>query len=135
MKYILSLDLTEPLVFLSLSIAMFVIVVSRYFILSGIFHLYFYVWKREIWENRKLNKKAYPPQQFRKEIYWSMLTALIFSVVGALVGILWQKDYTAIYLKINDFPLWWFPVSIMIDRKSTRLNSSHRNTSRMPSSA
>ena len=114
MKYILSLDLTEPLVFLSLTIAMFVIVVSRYFILSGIFHLYFYVWKREKWEHRKLNKKAYPPQQFRKEVYWSMLTALIFSVVGALVGILWQKGYTAIYLNINDFPLWWFPLSIMI---------------------
>ena len=27
------------------------------------------------------------------------------------------------------------PVEIAIDRKSTRLNSSHRNTSRMPSSA
>ena len=27
------------------------------------------------------------------------------------------------------------PIGMLIDRKSTRLNSSHRNTSRMPSSA
>ena len=36
------------------------------------------------------------------------------------------------YSKIEVFRLLW---SEKIDRKSTRLNSSHRNTSRMPSSA
>jgi Delta7-sterol 5-desaturase len=108
------LDLTKPLVFASLCLIMFVIIVSRYFILSGIFHLYFYVWKHKEWELRKINKKAYPPQQFKKEVYWSMITALIFAVFGAILGVFWQKGYTAIYLNINDFPLWWFPISIVI---------------------
>lgn len=114
MKYILSLNLTEPIVFASLCLIMFVIIVSRYFILSGIFHLYFYVWKHNEWELRKINKKAYPPQQFKKEVYWSMITALIFAVIGAFLGVLWQKGYTAIYLNINDFTLFWFPLSIVI---------------------
>ena len=37
--------------------------------------------------------------------------------------------------KFNDFSTYYIPDSILIDRKSTRLNSSHRCTSRMPSSA
>ena len=30
---------------------------------------------------------------------------------------------------------WALPQGLLVDRKSTRLNSSHRHTSRMPSSA
>jgi Delta7-sterol 5-desaturase len=108
------LDFTEPKIFLAVCLVMFVLITSRYFILGGIFHLYFYIWKREAWESRKLNKKEYPPNQFRKEVYWSMLTALIFSVAGAISGLLWQRGFTAIYLNISAYPLWWFPVSIMI---------------------
>lgn len=114
MKSILSLDLTEPIIFASLCLIMFVIIVSRYFILSGIFHLYFYLWKSKEWESRKINKKAYPPQQFKKEVFWSLITALIFAVIGAFLGVLWQQGYTSIYPNISDFPLWWFPFSIII---------------------
>jgi Delta7-sterol 5-desaturase len=114
MEYILSLDLTKPLIFALLSLIMFFIIVFRYFLLSGFFHLYFYVWRREEWERRKINKKSYPPKQFQKEVKWSMITALIFAVVGAFLGVLWQKNYTYIYLSISDFPLWWFPISILI---------------------
>jgi len=114
MEYIFSLDFTKPAIFALICLIMFVIIVSRYFILSGIFHLYFYVWKHEEWERRKINKKAYPPKQFQKEVYWSMITALIFAVIGAILGIFWQKGFTAIYLDINDYQLWWFPISIIV---------------------
>ena len=37
---------------------------------------------------------------------------------------------------IEDVPKpWWKSLYFAVDRKSTRLNSSHRCTSRMPSSA
>ena len=36
---------------------------------------------------------------------------------------------------VDSFALIAIPLFILTDRKSTRLNSSHRNTSRMPSSA
>ena len=36
---------------------------------------------------------------------------------------------------VPGFGLWFDSLTAVIDRKSTRLNSSHRNTSRMPSSA
>ena len=108
------LEFTEPKIFLAVCGVMFVLITSRYFILGGIFHLYFYIWKKKEWDNRKLNKKAYPKNQFRKEVFWSMLTALIFSIAGAISGLIWQRGFTAIYLNISDYPLWWFPVSIII---------------------
>jgi Delta7-sterol 5-desaturase len=108
------LDFSESTVFLSLCLVMFVLITSRYFILGGIFHLYFYIWKKKEWENRKLNKKEYPKNQFKREVFWSMLTAVIFSIVGAFSALVWQRGYTAIYLNISDYPLWWFPLSIII---------------------
>ncbi|MDR6563458.1 MULTISPECIES: sterol desaturase family protein [unclassified Arcicella] len=111
---VFNINFAEPIVFLWLCIVIFAIVVFRYFLLAGIFHLYFYIWKSKTWEIRKLNKKQYPPEQFRKEIFWSLLTALIFSVIGAFTAVLWQQGHTAIYLDINAFPLLWFPVSILL---------------------
>ena len=108
------LDFTQPIVFFTLCLVMFILITSRYFILGSIFHVYFYVWKREKWENRKINKRDYPQNQFKKEVSWSMLTAIVFSVVGAISALAWQRGYTAIYLNINDYPLWWFPVSIIV---------------------
>ncbi len=109
-----AVDPTRPVVFLALVVAVFVVLMARYALLGGLFHLYFYVWFRKIWANRKINLQPYPAAQFRKEIYWSILTALIFAVVGALTIVAWQKGYTRIYLNIHDYPWYWFPLSIFL---------------------
>lgn len=106
------LDFTQPLVFLILCLLMFALITSRYFILSGFFQLYFYFWRVKQWENLKLNKQTYPENQFKKEVFWSMLTAVIFAVIGAFTALCWQRGFTAIYLNINDYPLWWIPLSV-----------------------
>jgi len=111
---VFNFDFTEPIVFFWLCIVIFVIVIFRYFLLASIFHVYFYLWKPEKWQIRKLNKKQYPPKQFRKEMFWSLITALIFSIIGAFSAVLWQKGFTAIYLDINAYPLIWFPISILL---------------------
>ena len=55
-------------------------------------------------------------------------------------GIRWEelgveKVYTACSAREAKLVLVNFPVDVMLDRKSTRLNSSHEIPSRMPSSA
>ncbi len=113
MHYLLSQNLTKPYIFISLCFMFFLIIMSRYVILNGLFHIYFYVWQRKVWEQRKMNKIKYIPKQFRTELGWSVITALIFSVTGAIVAVFWQKGLTSVYLNINDLPLWWFPTSII----------------------
>jgi sterol desaturase/sphingolipid hydroxylase (fatty acid hydroxylase superfamily) len=66
------------------------------------------------WQSRKINSKAYKDGQFKKEVRWSMITAAIFSVTGALMALLWQKGYTKIYDDIHNYSLWWLPVSLLI---------------------
>ena len=59
---------------------------------------------------------------------------LIFILIGFLrVGALMQfGDELRVQLSVGPFRFTLLPAK---DRKSTRLNSSHRHTSRMPSSA
>lgn len=107
-------DFLDPTTFIITCIAMFFMVMIRYFILSGFFHSYFYLWKKEEWKLRKINAKAYPPEQFKKEITWSTLTAVLFSVIGAFTAVLWQKGYTQLYTDLHWYDVVWFPCSIVI---------------------
>jgi sterol desaturase/sphingolipid hydroxylase (fatty acid hydroxylase superfamily) len=74
----------------------------------------FYLWFPKHWQQRKINNKAYKTGQFKKEVKWSMVTALIFAISGAISLVLWQKGFTKIYIEANDYPLWWIPVSFVV---------------------
>ena len=113
MQTIFSLDLTRPAVFGLLFLVFFLAVIGRYFILSGLFHLVFRVWFREHWQQRRISKKAYPVAQFRREIGWSLVTALIFALSGALMAVAWQRGHTAVYLDFNRYGAVYFAGSIL----------------------
>lgn len=107
-------DIAQPLWFLAVTAIVFAIVVGRYFLIAGLFHLAFYRWQPQRWQHRKISSKAYKKDQFRKEVQWSMITALLFAIAGAVMGVLWQKGYTRIYTEVSDYPLWWLPVSLAL---------------------
>jgi lathosterol oxidase len=101
-------DLSAPLPFLILTALMFLAVSGRYFLISGAFHLVFYCWFPDRFRQRKLNQVAYPPEQFQREMRWSLITALLFALMGALTAVAWQKGYTAIYLEVKSFTDWLY---------------------------
>ncbi|MFL5773392.1 MAG: sterol desaturase family protein [Flavisolibacter sp.] len=53
-------------------------------------------------------------KQFRKEITWSCITAIIFSVITTFAFLLWQLGYTKVYTNIYQYQLWWLPVSLVL---------------------
>jgi lathosterol oxidase len=105
-------DFSSPEYFLLATIVFFAIVVGRYFLIAGLFHVLFYAWFPKRWLQRKINTRKYKQDQFKKEIGWSMFTAALFAVAGSITLILWQKGFTKIYLSLQDYPLWWLPVSL-----------------------
>jgi len=105
-------DFSNPLYFLLATAAMFLVVVGRYFLVAGLFHSVFYLWFPERWQQRKLGKKEYRPGQFRREVGWSMVTALLFSFAGSSLLVLWQQGYTQIYTELSAYPIWWLPLSL-----------------------
>ena len=107
-------DVSQPLWFLVAVAVVFAVVIGRYFLIAGLFYAVFYIWQPGKWQQRKINARDYKQGQFRKEVYWSTITAFIFAISGALTLLLWQKGYTKVYLSIHDYPLWWLPLSLVV---------------------
>lgn len=106
-------EFSNPYWFVITIALFFAVIVGRYFLIAGIFYGIFYIWFRKKWQQRKLGKKAYKTQQFRREVKWSMVTALIFSLAGAVTILLWQNGYTKVYDDVNLYGWWYLPVSLL----------------------
>lgn len=53
-------------------------------------------------------------QQIRKEIAWSLASALIYGAPAGLLAWGWQRlGWTEIYSSVSDYPIWWLPTSVL----------------------
>lgn len=96
------------------TVVIFLVIVGRYFLIAGMFYALFYVFFPAKFKQRKLNDRGYKKGQFSKEVGWSMFTAGIFAVFGAITVVLWQLGLTKVYNDHNEYPLWWLPVSLLV---------------------
>jgi len=96
-----------------LTIIFFIVVTGRYFLVAGLFYFIFYVWFPLKWKERKINKKIFKAGQLKKEIKWSLITSVLFSVAGTITVILWQKGYTKVYTQVDQYGWWYLPVSLI----------------------
>jgi sterol desaturase/sphingolipid hydroxylase (fatty acid hydroxylase superfamily) len=107
-------NFADPIWFINTTLAFLAVLVGRYFLFTGVFYAFFYRLSYSKWKARKLNARNYYPQQFKREVIWSMVTSTLFAVAGTLTIILWQKGYTKIYTNINDYGWWYLPVSLLL---------------------
>lgn len=107
-------DLTQPINFLVAVFVVYFFVAFRYFLIVSPFQLFFYRTKNKFWISRQIYKKLPNKEKQIYEIKWSVLTSGIFALAGAVMGLLWQLGYTQIYLKFDEYPLWYMPVSFLI---------------------
>ncbi len=107
-------DFLDPLSFSLLTGLLFAIVFLRYLFISGVFHFVFYWAFRNEFENRLINGDIKNKSQVISEIKWSAITSFLFAVSGTVMVILWQSDNTALYIEINEYPLWYLPISLTI---------------------
>lgn len=108
------MDLSNPFIFLTITLLIFLVVLGRYILIAGLFHFWFCIWKKDKWTNRNLSKKTIGQKQFNTEIRWSVITSLIFAVAGSFTALLWQKGYTRLYIDTDKYALWYMPVSLLI---------------------
>lgn len=97
-----------------LTFLMFLVIVGRYFLIAGLFHLWFYVWKKDHWSHRRLRNNITDKNQFYTEVKWSILTSIIFAVAGSFTVFLWQNGYTRLYTNLREYPLWYLPTSLLV---------------------
>lgn len=89
------------------ALAMTLIVGLRYLAVSGLFAGITRVTHPQLYAG--LNS------QIRREIYWSLLSAAIYGIPAGVVAWGWRtQGWTLIYSDIHTYPLWWWPVSVLL---------------------
>lgn len=85
----------------------------RYVLFSGIPYLWFYVFRRQQYEVSKLQASFPSRQQIWKEILYSILTLLIYSI-GISVFLVWVSNgHTQMYTELETLGWWYFGFSVL----------------------
>jgi lathosterol oxidase len=67
-------------------------------------------WMKEKLAWRKIQERFPKPEDYKREIGYSFGTFVIFGFTGVLIHLI--KDSTLIYRNFDDYPMWWFFLSI-----------------------
>lgn len=84
----------------------------RYFIVAGIAWLLGYVFFKHRWVKRKINQRYPSSADMWREFRWSMLTVVIYGLVGAATIWAVKMGWTQMYRNINAYGWIWFWSSI-----------------------
>lgn len=89
------------------ALAMTGIVGARYLGTSGFF----------AWLTQRVRPGLYRDRdaQIGMEIRWSLVSAAIYGIPAGIVAWGWrERGWTRIYTDIDDWPLWWLPLSLFV---------------------
>src|SRR5690606_28417869 len=114
MEYLKQIGQLNPTYVFWSSLGLFVIIFVRYLILAGIYHHFFHNWMRDKYRSRFLSISKLSTKQIKKEIYRSAISAVIFTVLGMGMIILWQQGHTAIYTSVDAYPIWYTVLSVLL---------------------
>lgn len=90
------------------------IVALRYFLFVGVAWLALYRTSSKSWSHRLIYSRQPSRETQKFEIKWSLVNALVFGVSGVFLGLMWELGWTQIYLKFDEFGLWYLPVSFVL---------------------
>ncbi len=90
------------------------VVTLRYLIIASIAFLIFYRIRKKVWSYKKIQTRFPVRQDYYREISYSLLTALIFSLIGYGLFMTPIRPYTQLYTRIEDFGIAYFFLSIPI---------------------
>nr|WP_295864114.1 sterol desaturase family protein [uncultured Chitinophaga sp.] len=86
----------------------------RYFILAGIPFILFYLVFPARLKQQKIQRREASRKDFFREIWHSMQSTLVFSIISVAVLFTPLRQYTQVYTHIGDFPLWYIGVSLLL---------------------
>lgn len=101
---------------------------TRYFIISGLFFLFFYVLFRKKWGFKKIQPLFPKSSDFQREVGYSMLTLCIFVFMAWVVLYSPLHEHTMFYNQINErsATYWGLSVLAMIFIHDTYFYWTHR---------
>lgn len=100
--------------FIGYVLILFAILLIRYFATAGIFYVYYFKSTSGISKKKILSRRPAKKKQVRTEIYWSIISSIIFAFFGAVTYWLWLHNLTAVYLDPLTYGYWYLPLSLII---------------------
>jgi len=86
----------------------------RYFLIAGIPFFLFYRLLAPRLSQSKIQARLASKKDFFREIWHSMQSTLVFTVIVVVILLTPLRKYTLLYDNLSDFPLWYIPVSVVI---------------------
>lgn len=75
---------------------------------AAIFWLAWYVLFRKKTASTKIQPRFPKSLDYRREIFYSMLSMVVFATTTALLLLTPFRQYTLYYGRVSDYPAWWF---------------------------
>lgn len=93
------------------TLALSLIIGVRYLLVAGLAHL-------AVWSGRgcgrQLNHRPPVWSRIRREILASLIACPIYALPAAIVLEFWKRGGTAVYDRVDAWPLWWLPASFVV---------------------
>lgn len=86
----------------------------RYVLFAGVAYLLFYVWKRRDWIGMKIQQKFPERAHIKREVFYSLLTFIVFGLIGGGIYLLKTAGYTKIYSDFAEHSVWYFIFSVVV---------------------
>jgi lathosterol oxidase len=86
----------------------------RYFLLAGIPFILFYLLMPKRLSRYKIQQKLSSKSDYIREVWYSMQSTLVFTLVAVVLILTPLRQYTLIYDKISDFPGWYMALSVVL---------------------
>ncbi len=102
----------EPII--EATVKIFSMTALRYFVLAGIPFLLFYSLLPGRFKHFKIQQRLASKKDFLREIWYSMQSTLVFTLITIMLLFTPVRQYTMIYLHIHNFPLWYIGVSLVL---------------------
>lgn len=87
------------------------IITLRYFIIAGILFFIYYKWLRKRITYRKIQLRFPKNADYRREIVYSIITVIIFSLVTVLFLFTPLRNITQLYTRVDQYGIVWYLAS------------------------
>jgi len=103
---------SPPTGYVSAFVFLFLGIGVRYFIVAGGAYLVVWRWGGDRFRSRRLSSHSPTKAQLRNEIFYSLISSVVFALAGAIVFVAWQSGGTKIYVDISEFGYLYLLVSL-----------------------
>ena len=86
---------------------------ARYFLMAGIPFAVFYIAFPSRMGRMKIQQRLASKKDFLREIWYSMQSTLVFTLITVAILATPLKRYTLVYDHINEFPLWYLGATVL----------------------